>query len=186
MTGQFRDALRKLKPERKTGQFIVRSSGNFAAAATLATGRFPFVPDTSVYVGNAAAILPAAVTDILDRGGLQFHCIVCLGEIIAGVSAFHPDAAGYDRVRAHYQRLLHTIPDNRVLTPDEDIWLEAGIVSGTLARTQGLQRHQRKEFLNDALIYLTAAKYGLPVLTANRDDFDLIQQVTGRGQFIHY
>jgi hypothetical protein len=29
----------------------------------------------------------------------------------------------------------------------------------------------------DALIYLTAAKAGIPVLTANRDEFDLIQQI---------
>jgi len=36
------------------------------------------------------------------------------------------------------------------------------------------------------LIYLTAAKAGLPVLTANRGEFDLLQQVAGTGSFIHY
>jgi hypothetical protein len=55
-----------------------------------------------------------------------------------------------------------------------------------LARTQGFQRHQRKECLNDALIFLTAAKAGLPVLTADRDQFDLIQQLAPAGQFVHY
>jgi hypothetical protein len=36
------------------------------------------------------------------------------------------------------------------------------------------------------LIYLTAAKAGLPVLTANRDEFDLIQQLAPEGHFIHF
>lgn len=63
------------------------------------------------------------------------------------------------------------------IRPDRDIWAEAGLVAGTLARTQGYQASQRKACLNDALILLTAAKTGLPVLTANRDESDLIQQI---------
>jgi hypothetical protein len=33
---------------------------------------------------------------------------------------------------------------------------------------------------------LTAAKAGLPVLTADRKQFDLIQQLAPEGQFIHF
>ena len=33
------------------------------------------------------------------------------------------------------------------------------------------------QMLNDALVYLTAAKFGLPVLTENKGDFDLIPVV---------
>jgi len=44
----------------------------------------------------------------------------------------------------------------------------------------------QKECLNDALIYLAAAKAGLPVLTENRNQFDLIPQVAQEGRFIHY
>jgi hypothetical protein len=51
---------------------------------------------------------------------------------------------------------------------------------------RGFQKHQRKECLNDALIYLSAAKAGLPVLTANRDEFDIIQQIAPEGRFIHF
>ena len=40
--------------------------------------------------------------------------------------------------------------------------------------------------LNDALIFLTAAKAGLPVLTSNRRDFDLLQQIIPTGRFIVY
>ena len=60
------------------------------------------------------------------------------------------------------------------------------MIAGVLARTQGFQKHQRKECLNDALIYLSAAKAGLPVLTGNRDEFDIIQQIAPEGRFIHF
>lgn len=58
-------------------------------------------------------------------------------------------------------------------------------MAGTLARTQGYQRAQRKELFNDALTYLTAAKTGLPVLTQNHD-FDLLWQLHPAGGVIFY
>lgn len=42
---------------------------------------------------------------------------------------------------------------------------------------------QRKDALNDALIYLTASKRALPVLTDNHADFDLLQQLEPQGRF---
>jgi hypothetical protein len=54
------------------------------------------------------------------------------------------------------------------------------------SRCQGFAPQQRKNCLNDALIYLTAAKAGVPVRTANRDEFDLIQQIAGAGDFVFY
>lgn len=156
-----------------------------SAASVSGTGRLPLVPDTTVYIHNAAGSLPADVERLVDRA-LQWHCSVCLGEITTGLANYSPSAPDWEGVKAVYAEVLNAIPDSRVLVPDAETWLSAGLVSGTLARTQGLQRHQRKELLNDALIYLTAAKAGLPVLTANRVEFDLIQQLAGAGSFIHY
>jgi hypothetical protein len=85
-----------------------------------------------------------------------------------------------------YIELFRSIPQARLLNPDAQVWSDAGVVAGILARTQGFQRHQRKECLNDALIYLTATKAGLPVLTADCHQFDLIQQLAPEGQFIHF
>ena len=89
-------------------------------------------------------------------------------------------------MRDHYAALFASVPPSRLLTPDAQVWTDAGLIAGTLARTQGFQPHQRKECLNDALILLTAAKAGLPVLTANRGEFDLIQQLAPEGRFVHY
>jgi len=70
--------------------------------------------------------------------------------------------------------------------PASCIPTDAGLVAGTLARLQGYHRDQRKECFNDALILLSAAKTGLPVLTADRSDFDLVQQFVPESQFVHY
>jgi len=53
-------------------------------------------------------------------------------------------------------------------------------------RTQGFATAQLKACLNDALIYLTAAKAGLPVLTGDRRDFDLIPQLAPEGRVVWF
>jgi predicted nucleic acid-binding protein len=178
------DALRRIKPERKTDQLTPRANGSFHPAVSI-SGRIPIVVDTNVYIKSVAGTLPQAAVDVLDNC-VSFHTTVCISEIGTGLAGLHPNSSGYARLRNHYEALFRKIPTNRILTPDDDIWIEAGLVAGTLARTQNLQAHQRKEFLNDCLIYLTATKAGIPVLTENKMDFDLVQQVVGRGIFIHY
>ena len=149
------------------------------------SGRALLVPDTNVYIRAAAGTLPALVQDLVERA-LLFHCSVCLGELATGIANANPSLPSWSALRDHYLELFDSIPSARLLNPDAQVWTDAGVVAGVLARTQGFQRHQRKEYLNDALIYLTAAKAGLPVLTADNHQFDLIQQLAPEGQFIHF
>ena len=136
-------------------------------------------------VRAAAGTLPALVQGLVEHA-LLFHCPVCLGELAAGVANANPSLPRWPALRDHYVELFDSIPSARLLNPDAQVWTDAGVVAGVLARTQAFQRHQRKECLNDALNYLTAAKAGLPLLTADRDQFDLIQQLAPEGQFIHF
>lgn len=156
-----------------------------AAADIVGAGRAAIVLDTNVYIQSAAGTLPAAAATLVDRG-LLFHCSVCVAELATGVANSNPAHKGWTVLRDHYNGLISSLPATRILSPDRQIWSEAGLIAGTLARTQNFQRHQRKECLNDALIFLTAARAGLPVLTANRDEFDLIQQLAPHGRFIHF
>ena len=178
-------ALRTLKPERRTKQLSPRASGAFVFAGDLPPGRIALLLDTNVYIHNAAGSLPPPAAALLDLS-LQFHCSVCLSEIGIGLGGYSPLASGYAATRNHYRALINQIPDHRLLVPDEQIWLESGIVAGMLWRIQGYKPQQRKDCLNDALIYLTATKHGLPVLTENKIDFDLIQQIVSRGSFIYF
>ena len=148
-------------------------------------GQFSLVPDTNVYIAVAAGAFPSEVAKLLDRS-LLFHCSVCLAELATGVANGDPAHPRWSATRDHYAVVMRAIPEQRVLTPGSETWIDAGILSGTLARTQGFQSHQRKELLNDALILLTASRAGLPVLTSNRDEFDLLQQLAPETRFYHY
>jgi predicted nucleic acid-binding protein len=182
----LRDVLRRRKPERRRAQLTPRPRGELIRALDLASsGRALLVPDTNVYIRAAAGTLPPEARTLIERA-LLFHCSVCLGELATGVANADPSLAVWSAIRDHYVELLDRVPSTRLLNPDAQAWTDAGVVAGTLARTQGFQKHQRKECLNDALIYLTAAKAGLPVLTADRDGFDLIQQLAPEGSFIHF
>jgi len=102
------------------------------------------------------------------------------------IARYNPAANNWRHVKRQHGILPAAIPDTRLLTPDAGIWHLAGVIAATLARTQNFQPHQRKECLDGALIYLTAAKQGLPVLTANRIEFDMIQQIAPGGTFLHF
>ena len=163
-----------------------RPDGQLTQVSDLpASGPLALVADTNVYINDAAGRLPAAVVAVLDRT-ILFHCSVCTGEIAIGVANGDPSHKGWTKTRDAYADVLGAIPDSRLLVPDASVWLEAGLVAGTLTRTQGFQPHQRKELLNDALILLTAAKAGLAVLTSDRDHYDLLQQLCPEARFVFY
>ncbi len=176
----------RIKIDKQRNRVSVRPRENLVAAADITgPGRTALLLDTSVYIMSAAGTLPAPGEMLIDRG-LLFHCSVCIGELTTGIANADPARFGWKAIRHHYGALISRIPETRLLTPDAETWVAAGLIAGTLARTQRFQRHQRKECLNDALVFLTAAKIGLPVLTANRDEFGLIQQIARQGRFIRF
>lgn len=179
-------AIRRRKPDKHLGQFSPRPDAELTAVTDLPTaGGLALVADTNVYINDAAGRLPQPVEAALDRT-ILFHCSVCVGEIATGIANGNPSHPGWKQTRKVYVEVMGAIPDTRLLTPDDQVWCEAGLVAGTLARTQGFQAHQRKELLNDALILLTAAKAGLAVLTSDRDHYDLLQQLCPEARFVFY
>ena len=176
-------ALRKRKPAKRTSQLAPRARAAPAGLTDLSGAPLFLLLDTNVYIDRAAGRLEPRVRDAIDRA-LLFHCSVALAELAAGVAHADPSRRGWRAMRDHYAELFANVPASRLVTPDAQVWTDAGVIAGTLARTQGFGPHQRKERLNDALIFLTAAKAGVPVLTSDRDDFDLIQQVAPEGRFI--
>lgn len=179
-------AIRRFKPEKQTSQFRTRRATELISADDYARQtRVVLLPDTNVYINSFAGLLTPAAKYLMDSA-LLFHSSVCLGEIAVGVGNYNPASSGWRKTSREYTGLVASIPETRIIEPDEQTWIEAGMIAGILARTQGYQSHQRKECLNDALIYLSAAKEGIPVLTSNRDEFDVIQQIAKQGIFVHY
>jgi predicted nucleic acid-binding protein len=70
--------------------------------------------------------------------------------------------------------------------PDAQIWREAGLLAGILARLQGYGAGDRNRVLSDALLFCTARKHGLTVLSRNLKDFDLLQQLDPSGRVVFY
>ena len=186
MTIDLDAAIRRRKPDKRLVRLEQRPDRALTSIDDLpATGVLPLVVDTNVYINNAAGRLSPAVETALERAVL-FHCSVCVAEIAAGIANANPSHKGWKNTRAIYGEVLGTIPATRLLTPDDQIWCDAGLISGMLTRLQGFQTHQRKEVLNDALILLTAAKAGLAVLTSDRDHYDLLQQLCPETRFVFY
>jgi predicted nucleic acid-binding protein len=62
----------------------------------------------------------------------------------------------------------------RVIAPDHSCFIEAGRVLASLG-VQGVDLVRRRHMVNDILIAVTAARAGAVVITANVQDFSLIE-----------
>lgn len=141
--------------------------------------------DTTVYIDAFQGRLPRDV-DIVLRATRIFHSTVTEAELAATIG--HLDPA--DKRTAHIVKTISASLDRRPLhrirTPDREIWREAAIASGVIARRQAYAKADRRRALNGALIYFTALKHGDAVLTRNIGDFDFLQQVMPGGQVLFY
>ncbi len=174
--------IRRRRLAKRRAHLVARPTDELAA---LPVSPRALLLDTNVYINLAAGRATATVREAVDRA-ILFHCSVALGELAVGVANADPSRPDWPSLCDHYVSLFAAIPATRLLTPDAETWTQAGVIAGTLARVQNFQPHHRKECLNDALIFLTAAKAGLAVLTANRQDFDFIQQIAPEGRFVYY
>jgi predicted nucleic acid-binding protein len=176
--------LRRHKPEKRQSPLETRHRSALPRLTESPPGqRLRLLADTGVYIALAGEKMSGAQAEVLARSEVH-HCSVCVGEIAVGLANRDVAAAGWPAERRHWEKLVRAMPKARVHTPDAETWAAAGIVAGTLTRLQRFQPHQRKDALNDALVFLTAMKHGLIVLTENRRDFDWLQQLVPDGRFL--
>jgi len=107
-------------------------------------------------------------------------------ELAALSGLLDPTRADTQEVVTKIGAAIEQRPTHRTLSPDREIWREAGILAGLFARLQSYGKTERRKALNDALIFLTAAKHGCTVLTRNIGDFDLLKQLYANGQVLFY
>lgn len=122
------------------------------------------VIDTSVYIGHWERGLYDEALQQVRRAFLVRHSAVVLSELRRG---------------ARTREAERTVARLRALardpwTPNHNDWWEAGRIIRTLGDAHDWDRGKRREFQNDALIALTARRHGATVVTANRDDFELL------------
>jgi predicted nucleic acid-binding protein len=181
---EIQRSLRRLKPStrREALSYRERSALPFVVAAMQLPG---LLLDTTVYIDELQGKLPPDV-DVVLRSTSLWHSTVTESELaaLAGLlDPAHPESGkAVDQVLASIEQR----PAHRILNPDREVWREAGILAGLLARLQQYGKGERRKALNDALIFLSAAKAGVVVLTRNVLEFDLLMQLVPRGKAIFY
>jgi len=178
-------SLRRFKPEKHIKRLKLRNRSTLPFLTQMQRPFPKLLLDTTVYIDELQGRLPRDV-EISLRLAELWHSTVTEAELttLAGLL----DASNQSARQAIQQVLLsiERRPPHRVLNPDRDVWREAGILSGLLARRQGYGKAEQRRLLNDALIFLSAAKHGCSVLTRNITDFDLLMQVAPTGNAVFY
>jgi predicted nucleic acid-binding protein len=185
LSSDFAKSLRRLKPEKHRERLISRDRSKLPYLSSLKPPFPKLLLDTTVYIDALQGQLPNSVEIALLAGNL-WHSTVTEGELSALAGLLDPSHAETKYVIAQIAASIELRPAHRILVPDRDAWREAGILTGLLARLQQYGKSERRKALNDALIFLTAAKNGCAVLTRNAKDFDLLMQLDRKGRAVFY
>lgn len=184
MSSEVRATLRRLKPEKHQRPLKRRPESELDF---LGGGSRPakLLYDTTVYIDILQNRFPQDGEAML-RAAEAWHSPVTESELAATCGLLDPDHPGTRQVIEELTQIIERRPIHRTITPDSDIWREAGILSGMVARLQGFANDQRRRILNDALLFSSARKYGCTVLTRNLADFDFLQQLDPSGRVLFY
>ena len=185
MSSEFEKSLRRLKPEKHRKRLVNRDRSKLPYLSSLKPPFPKLLLDTTVYIDALQGRLPETV-EIALRAGNLWHSTVTEAELSAVAGLLDPSHPATQDVIAQIAASIELRPAHRILAPDRDVWRDAGILAGLLARLQQYGKSERRKALNDALIFLTAAKNGCVVLTRNAKDFDLLMQLGGEGQAVFY
>lgn len=185
----FQQSLRRLKPEKRRRGLAYRDRSQLRFLSSLKPPFPKLLLDTTVYIDALQARLPD-YAEIALRTASLWHSTVTEAELAALAGLLDPAHPHTASAIAQVATSIELRPAHRILTPDRDTWREAGILAGLLARLQRYGKNERRKalpkVLNDALIFLCAAKNGCVVLTRNVSDFDLLMQLDAKGQAVFY
>lgn len=125
----------------------------------------PFaIIDSDVYIDHWERGAHSEELHEIRHAFIVRHSVVVLSELRRGA---HSVTA---RRTVAALRRLATI----VWSPLADDWWRAGELVQKLGARHGWETSKKRDFQNDALIALTAARHGATVVTSNRSDFELL------------
>jgi predicted nucleic acid-binding protein len=183
-SSNVRRTLRRLKAleHHSKLQYRQRSALPFIANTSLIS---KLLLDTTVYIDELQGKLPRDV-ELALRAASLWHSSVTEAELAAVAGLLNPDHPDTAHTIQQVFALIERRPDHRIVTPDREVWRNAGVLAGLLARLQQYGKVEQRRALNDALIFMSAAKAGLTILTRNISDFDLLMQLAPYGKVLFY
>ena len=185
MSSRFETSLRRLKPEKHRQQLKFRPESQLDFVGSTRNRPAKLLYDTTVYIDILQNRFPRD-GELMLRAAEAWHSPVTEAELAAACGLLDPAHPGTRNIVEEIARIIERRPAYRTIAPDSEIWSEAGLLSGTLARLQGYGKDQRRRILNDALLFASARKHGCAVFTRNVVDFDLLQQLDPSGKVLFY
>jgi len=180
----FRRTLRRLKPSDRRASLHYRPRSELPFLAEVRSAS-KLLLDTTVYIDELQGRLPRDVEWAIRSASL-WHSTVTECELSALAGLLNPDHPGTPRAIDQVLASIERRPGHRIVSPDREVWRDAGILAGLLARLQQYGKAEQGKSLNDALIFLSGVKAGLTVLTRNLSDFDLLMQLAPYGKVLFY
>lgn len=116
----------------------------------------------------------------------QWHSPITEAELAYAGGRLDPRHTQTAHVIEQIREAIEKRSATRILEVDREIWQEAAVLCGILARLQQHEKSETSRLLNDALIFFTAQRHDCTVLTRNVRDFDLILQVVPSGKVLFY
>ena len=185
MNSELQGTLRRLKPEKHRTQLKPRDESELKFIETASDRPGKLLYDTTVYIDILQNRFPQS-GDVMLRAAEAWHSPVTEAELTAAIGLLDPARPETREIIGEIGAVLERRPRYRRIQPDSEVWREAGILSGTLARLQGYGKDQRRRTLNDALLFASARKHGCAVLTRNIVDFDFLEQLDPSGKVLFY
>jgi predicted nucleic acid-binding protein len=185
LTPELERTLRRLERHRRHGPLRPRPASELPFLDLHGRPPRSLLYDTTVYVDILQGRFPDRGETLL-RASDAWHSTVAEGELATACGLLDPAHPDTPHAVRQIAGIIRRISRHRSLGPDRAIWHQAGALTGTLARLQGLARADRRRILNDALLFATARRYGHTVLTRNTSDFDLLQQLDPSGRVLFY
>jgi predicted nucleic acid-binding protein len=185
LSSELEAVLRRVKPEKRTAPLTRRSRSQLKFLGDIQTPLPKLLYDTTVYIDILQDRFPKGAEQTL-RVCDSWHSTVGKAELAAPLGSLDPKHSATGSAIKVIKEAIGRIPAHKTIAPDSETWLNAGILCGVLARFQNYDPPSRMRALHDALIFSSARKYGLTVLTRNIGDFDLLQQLEPTGQVLFY
>ena len=132
--------------------------------------------DATVYVDQLKGQLPRPIVNLVASRTI-LHGAPALAELAVTIGALDPADRRTQTTLIPIVEVLTRINPARIIVPSSEVWLEAAVLAGILARTQAIPKQDRRKFLNDTLLFLQAADAGAVMVSRNSRDLDLLLQI---------
>lgn len=125
--------------------------------------------DTNVYIGHWERGLYEKELAQLRKGFIVRHSAVVLSELRRGA-----------RTRTA-QRVVEELFEKAHIQwePTSQDWWQTGVLIREIGDARSWDKKKRRDFQNDTLIALTARRNGATVVTADKEDFELLAGAIG-------